>query len=161
MLFDQGLCAKALAEAQQMDKGGFAPLIYEFIGNCQFELANYEAALSAYQKALSLDANLDFSYIGLGKLMLHDARPDEAIAQLQQALSLDSKNTVAKYYLALAFEQKGDREAAIRELIEATKLTPEVEGLYEKLAEIYTKVGNTSEADKVLESLRILREKGN
>ena len=160
-LFDRGLHTEAIAEAEKMLATSCKPLVYEFIGDCYFELGNSEESLKAYETAISLDETLEFAYIGRGKLMMKASRVLDAINDFKKALRLDSNNTVAKYYLALAYEHNRDYEAAIRELTEAKEISPSVRALYEKLEDIYLYLGRKSDAEKVSEELQLLKESGN
>jgi tetratricopeptide (TPR) repeat protein len=160
-MFDKGLYREALTEAENLNDANLKPLLYEFIGNCHFELDNRDEAMQAYEKALSFDADLEFSYIGLGKLLLKDFKADDAIENLRKALQIDSKNTVAKYYLALAYEQKGNYDSAIRELVGAKEINPTVLAIYEKLEDLYLYLGKQSEANEIKKSMQYLKERSN
>ena len=52
------------------------------------DLARYDDALSAYEKALQLKPDLEAAYVGRGNVYLQTKRLAEALAQYEKALSL-------------------------------------------------------------------------
>ena len=56
--------------------------------------------------------------------MTFDNKPDDAIKFYEEALKMDPKFTKAKYYLALAFDKKGDAAAAQKAMKEVLEMSP-------------------------------------
>lgn len=160
-LFERGLYKEAIIKAEKLNKDGVESLIHEFIADCYYELGNKAESFDHYQKAIYIDDTSEIAHKGLGKLLLDDLRIDEALYHLQKALQIDSKNSVTRYYLSLAYEEKGNYEAAIKELEKAIEFNPTITSYYEKLQSIYLYLGKKAEADKINRSLELLKESGN
>ncbi len=148
--YDRNMYKAALVEFRRIavqNKGdGF---IYEGMGDCLFSLGQKAEALKSYEQAILLDKDSEFAFVGIGKIFLEDSNISEAINNFKKAILIDSKNPIAKYYLSLAYEKQGNDEAAIKELSEVLDDNPEVEFIYDKLYEIYTRLGRCKEAKAV------------
>lgn len=97
----------------------------------------------------------------MGKLLLDDLRIDDALYYLQKALQINPKDSVTRYYLSIAYEEKGNYEAAIIELQKAIELNPAFTEYYERLQNIYKYLGKLSDADKINRKLNLLKQTGN
>jgi DNA-binding SARP family transcriptional activator len=76
--------------------------------------------------------------MGLGRALLEDKQVDAAIASLERAVALDAKSG-AHYRLALAYEQKGERQkaaAALEQLLSYRSTGPAVDDARKRLASL-------------------------
>lgn len=78
--------------------------------------AGFAEAKAALEKSVAEHPNYARSHISLGKLYLMEDRVDDAIAQLDRARDLDSRNPAVYSYLAAAYRSKGDMQHA-REML--------------------------------------------
>jgi serine/threonine protein kinase/tetratricopeptide (TPR) repeat protein len=83
---------------------------------------------------------------------------DEAIEATQKALEIDPKSYLGHYYLAWAYEKKGDYERGIAELQKANAAILRPSGLA-SLVRIYARAGKKSEALKTLAELQDMARK--
>ena len=96
-------------------------------GNVYFSRSAWEQALTAYRRALTLDANLAGVAYNMAKVHLQTAAPDSAVAALALALSTAPDDVEALYLLG-ELHRRGGRGAEARKLYErAISLDPETE----------------------------------
>jgi tetratricopeptide (TPR) repeat protein len=67
-----------------------------------------------YRQATDKDPGYVLAFFDLGNVLDELERPDESIAAYQRAVTLAPRYADAHYNLALAFERKGERRAALR-----------------------------------------------
>jgi tetratricopeptide (TPR) repeat protein len=72
--------------------------------------------------------------------------PDQAIAELHQAIKLEPKYAEAHYQLGLIFHEKTDHNNAVRELKEAIKINPDYAEAHFRLGVIYQVLRGYSQA---------------
>jgi tetratricopeptide (TPR) repeat protein len=74
-----------------------------YLGNISRAQERFMEALEAYEQAVRLRPDFAAAYLEAGKVLALDlGRHREALAKLQKAVSLESGNAQARYYLALA-----------------------------------------------------------
>lgn len=92
---------------------GYAPA-YINLGTIHFHLRQFARAEELYRIATEKDPGYVLAFFDLGNVLDELERPDESIAAYQRAVELSPKYADAHYNLALAFERKGERRAALR-----------------------------------------------
>jgi tetratricopeptide (TPR) repeat protein len=117
------------------------------MGIGQSDRAIIEAKRAIELDPLSLICNSD-----LGWIYFNARRYDEAEAQARKTLDMDSRFTVAHYYLGETFQVKGKLTAAIAEYQKAFELNNDPFSLA-MLGQAYARQGKTDEARKVLARL--------
>jgi tetratricopeptide (TPR) repeat protein len=93
-------------------------------------------ARKVFETATALTPGSAAAHMGLGRALLEDKQMDAAIASLQRAVPLDGKSG-AHYRLALAYEQKGDRQkaaAALEQFLSYRSTGPAVDDARKRLA---------------------------
>lgn len=85
-----------------------------FLGQYYFEQKDYPEAETWFNRAIKADPKESDLYVGLAETFVQrePPQPDEAIAQLQQALSVDPKNAHALGHLVEAYALKKDARGA-------------------------------------------------
>jgi tetratricopeptide (TPR) repeat protein len=85
-----------------------------FLGQYYFEQKDYPEAETWFNRAIKADPKEADLYVGLAETFVQrePAQPDQAIAQLQQALTVDPKNAHALGHLVEAYAQKKDTRGA-------------------------------------------------
>ena len=89
------------------------------LGRSAAALGDYDEAISAYHRALALDGERGEVYSALGEAHVLSAGgivTEAAEAALEQAIARDPADPRARFYLAIAREQDGDREGALEAL---------------------------------------------
>lgn len=112
------------------------------------------AALDLAGAAESLQAVIDQSkeedvsgtlvqsaYYYLGKIALEKQQPDEAIAQLKEATTIEPSDADAWYLMGTAYIQSGQLDEAVNVLTQAVLFVPDFTEAYEQLALIYDQQG--------------------
>ena len=84
------------------------------LGTIHFHLHQYGRAEELYRRATEADPGYVLAFFDLGNVLDELERPDESIAAYRQAVALAPHYADAHYNLALAFERKGERRAALR-----------------------------------------------
>jgi tetratricopeptide (TPR) repeat protein len=87
---------------------------YINLGTIHFHLKQFDRAEELYRQATEKDQNYVLAFFDLGNVLDELERPDESIAAYQRAVELAPRYADAHYNLALAFERKGERRAALR-----------------------------------------------
>ncbi len=87
--------------------------LYNNLGNAQRDLKEYDAAISSYTKAISLNEKLLNPYVNLANLQIYTLKnPDEGIETYQKALKALPGNEQVQILLALAYERQGNTDEA-------------------------------------------------
>jgi tetratricopeptide (TPR) repeat protein len=87
---------------------------YINLGTIHFHLKQFTRAEELYRNATVKDPGYVLAFFDLGNVLDELERPDESIAAYQRAVELAPRYADAHYNLALAFERKGERRAALR-----------------------------------------------
>ena len=87
---------------------------YINLGTIHFHLKQFTRAEELYRTATVKDPGYVLAFFDLGNVLDELERPDESIAAYQRAVELAPRYADAHYNLALAFERKGERRAALR-----------------------------------------------
>jgi len=87
---------------------------YINLGTIHFHLRQFVRAEELYRTATRKDPGYVLAFFDLGNVLDELERPDESIAAYHRAVELAPRYADAHYNLALAFERKGERRAALR-----------------------------------------------
>lgn len=87
---------------------------YINLGTIHFHLRQYVRAEELYRRATQVDSEYVLAFFDLGNVLDELGRFDESIEAYQHAVALAPKYADAHYNLALAYERKSDRRAALR-----------------------------------------------
>lgn len=91
----------------------YAPA-YINLGTIYFHLRQFGRAEELYRFATAADPGYVLAFFDLGNVLDELQRLDESIAAYCQAVALSPRYGDAHYNLALAYERKGERRAALR-----------------------------------------------
>jgi tetratricopeptide (TPR) repeat protein len=84
------------------------------LGTIHFHLRQFGRAEELYRRATEADPSYVLAFFDLGNVLDELERLDESIAAYRQAVVLAPRYADAHYNLALAYERKGERRAALR-----------------------------------------------
>jgi tetratricopeptide (TPR) repeat protein len=88
------------------------PRVHMSLGKIYYaEKGLYYESVTAYKKAIELDANSVDARMGLGEVYEDKGLYKEAIEEYRRVIELDGKHTGAMYNLALVYEKTDPREA--------------------------------------------------
>jgi Flp pilus assembly protein TadD len=105
---------------------------------------DFAQAESHYRRALPGRATAE-THNGLGYVLAHQGRGDEAIVEFRKAIDIDPKFTPAYNNLAQALEQNGNLEEAAEYYRRSLDEKPSAAG-YNALGRVLGKLGRTDEA---------------
>jgi len=122
-------------------------------GNVQHTLGNYTAAVSDFEKALSLGfARPSLAWFGKGLALQALANYAEAKTALDEAIRLDPSNVLAYYQRSEVFTQLGETAAAEADLQVYAQNAPQTLETYLNLTAAYRKAGLFEQALAALSS---------
>lgn len=136
-------------------------------GKDHLNAERYTEAISTFQKALTLNADLGQSsqvsdieskhiYAHLGAAYIGLKAYREAIDALQNAIALDADLVDAHYNLGYAYVEQGSYDKAIPHLERAITIAPNFKRAHYNLARVYRESGNLEAATHALtETLRL------
>jgi tetratricopeptide (TPR) repeat protein len=150
-------------DAHQYDKAilnfttaiGLSPTMsraYNNRGLCYFYLNQNSLAVADYKKAIELERTSPqpsaWPYLNLAITLRFMNHPEEAEANLHQAIQIDPRLAQAHFQLGNILEQTGKLEAAIDEFAEAARLDSSYAEPHYALARIYRRLGRKSLAQE-------------
>jgi len=94
------------------------------LGYAYLQKEDYLSALSAYQKALTLNPDLPQAHYGLGQTYEELGKTDQGIGEYQKALSEVPDYTAAHFRLALAYMKKKDAKQSRAHFKQVLRLAP-------------------------------------
>lgn len=140
---------------------------YYDTGKEHLNAERYTEAVSTFQNALTLDADLGRNsqvsdieskhiYVHLGAVYIGLKAYQEAIKALQNAIALDADLVDAHYNLGHAYVEQGHHDEAIPHLERAITIAPNFKRAHYNLARAYRESGNLEAATHALtETLRL------
>lgn len=137
-------------EALELDPGfGFARALQ---GWAELEKGNLSTARAVLAEAVELSPNDAKARMWLGSALFADARPREALEELDRALDNDPLNFVLHIRRALVLDAMGQYDAAVEAAMRALTLAPRHPNPRWTLALIATSRGNLQQAIAHLEA---------
>jgi tetratricopeptide (TPR) repeat protein len=130
-----GSRAEALKEFQQELKVDptNARAAYE-AGEIYRQSGQFSEAHALFTEALKHYPNFEDAHVGLGRVLLNEKEPDQALAHLQKAVSLDPEDDVAYFQLAQAYRQLGNMPEQRKALAAFQRLQAKEQEQQQKLA---------------------------
>ena len=140
---------------------------YHARGKAYLDDRHYTEAVAAFQKAITLDADLGdnsqvdhsentYIYVHLGAAYIGMKAYQKAIEALQQAIVQDADLVDAHYNLGYAYVEQGEHDKAIPHLERAIAIAPHLKRAHYNLARAYRASGNLEAAtNAVTETLRL------
>jgi TolB-like protein/DNA-binding winged helix-turn-helix (wHTH) protein/tetratricopeptide (TPR) repeat protein len=118
-----------------------------------------EEALAWFGHARELDP-IEVSGNGIGWILFHARRYDEAIRELRSVLAVHPYDATAHWFLGFVLISKGRPDQAIPELEKAASLMNRSPGSIELLATAHAHAGHRSEALRLVNELKRRRKTG-
>lgn len=117
-------------------------------------MGDFDRGINEILKAQQLDP-VNLSIKGdVGWNLYFARRTDESITQLKQVLEMDPNFSIAHYFLALAYQEKGRFDQAIEEAQRAVALFEGNEYRIAALGDAYARAGKKQEARNILTRLK-------
>ena len=136
-------------------------------GKSHLNNRSYTEAVTAFQKAIALDADLGDSsqdansekthiHVHLGAAYIGMKSYPQAIEALEHALTQDTDLVDAHYHLGYAYVEQGEHDKAIPHLERAISIAPHLKRAHYNLARAHRALGNLEAAtNAVTETLRL------
>jgi len=125
-------CLKKITQKEE-DK-----TVWMKIGKLSEENENTDDAVTAYKKAIELDANYSEAYAALGSLLFNESEYEEAIPYLERATKDFPESDEFQNKLAKCYKQTGKLEDAIKQYQSLIAADPKNIKAYMNLANAYT-----------------------
>jgi Flp pilus assembly protein TadD len=98
------------------------PWAYDDLGTIYFDQGDLAKAGEMFRKALALDARMPPSLAGLGKTLLRQGQPTEALPYLSRAVENQPDNASYHFLLGQAYTKLGKRVEAEKQFADARKI---------------------------------------
>lgn len=105
-----------------------------------------QAVIDQSQKEDIAGTLVQTAHYYLGKIALQQQQPDEAIAQLKEATTIERSDADAWYLMGTAYVQNGQLDEALDALTQAVLFVPDFTEAYEQMALVYDQQGATGKA---------------
>ncbi len=158
-LFDQGKYSESAAVLENADRNGpIAPADLVLLGMCYTELAQYDKAAAALDRAAKLEPSSSPLATARGNLAFMQKRYGDAAELFRTALALDAKNRNALSGLTASLTNRGveltaqgKTEDARASFLQALKADPASAAALRNIAVLDLQTGGTKEAKGYLE----------
>jgi tetratricopeptide (TPR) repeat protein len=108
--------------------------------------SDIETALGHYATAQALNPAHIEAYIGMGNLLLHIGRTDQAIEQYRKAIQVRPEHPAPYYALGAGLSARGDLSGAAEAYQAALRVDPRFIPARLKLADLYMEFGRSEDA---------------
>src|SRR5262249_36681629 len=112
---------------------------HRFLGDLLFERNRWDDAAREYRKALAIDPKQAGLHTALGQTCLHAGKLQDAQAEFHHELDMDSSVETAWLALAEAAVSEGQGSAALEDVANAWRISPEFVALQREVATIQLK----------------------
>jgi predicted Zn-dependent protease len=120
------------------------------LGLCYLNAQRYDDARSAFATEFDVDPGSGSAYLLLGSMLMRANLPEVAAGQARKALELDSKLPLAHFMLGQVYLEKSDVDHATEEFEQERRLNPGYAPVYDRLGDLYTRIGKLQEAQEAL-----------
>jgi tetratricopeptide (TPR) repeat protein len=122
------------------------------LGNVHFSEEDYDEAIKAYEKAVSIWPSSGNHY-SLGQAYMNAGRYSEADRDFTEVLRKDPGKPDGYYGMGLNFSKQGRYEDAILQFKEAIRIDPKFYDGFAELGYAYADLGEMDEAQRILDNL--------
>jgi Tfp pilus assembly protein PilF len=119
---------------------------YDYLAQAYLKQNNTDAAITTYQKAITIYPTYDYLHINLGKIYYDTAESDKALDQYKTAVQLDPNSADNRYSLGQSYLNSGQLSDAREQFIKVTNISPNSATGYYGLGEVARKSGDYHEA---------------
>jgi tetratricopeptide (TPR) repeat protein len=110
-------------------------------GNAAYSLGNYQKAIGALSKAIELDPQYVWAYIGRGAAYRDLGEMEKAMVDFNRAIELDPNHVDAYLYRGVMYGTLGKMEIALADFNRAIELDPKYAWAYVRRGLVYEKLG--------------------
>jgi tetratricopeptide (TPR) repeat protein len=152
---DEGAQAQFQAAVKADPK---APNVHFGYGYLLWKVIKFDEAQKEFQAELANNPEHSLALAYLGDTEMRAKQYEDAVANLQHAIQLQSSIPIAHLDLGIIYESQGRKEDSIREFEAAEKLTPGDPLVHWRLGRFYRAAGRTVEAKAEFDKARGLQQ---
>jgi tetratricopeptide (TPR) repeat protein len=115
-------------------------------GQALFKQGGVEEAMAEYEKAISLEPNLDAARLGMGEALMQQGKLDDAIAQFAKVVEVNPENTAARLQVGVLRGRQARYEEAVAAFSEVLRRHPDDLAAHNNLGNVLTLEGKYDEA---------------
>ncbi|MEP6663099.1 MAG: tetratricopeptide repeat protein [Verrucomicrobiota bacterium] len=110
---DKNKAAEQL-EAIARDNPTRYPQIWSYLGTLAADMTNYAKAAEYFQRALTVNPNLEQAYFELAEVQIHLEQPEAALTTLSQARARFDEGFLVEFFTGLAYARLKDFPVALK-----------------------------------------------
>jgi len=127
-------------------------------GMAEFVNKNYGPCIEYLSQAIVLDPGFTLAFKSRGAAYLRQDKPEQAIADFNMVIGMDSSNARAYHLRGLAYEKAGQNDKALDDFNRALELKTDYGAVYYSRASLNNKMGNTEQATEDIRMVTNLTE---
>lgn len=120
------------------------------LGLCYVNSQNFDAAREAFASQYGVAADSGAAYLLLGRMLVTANLPEQGADAARKALQLSPGLPLAHFLLGEVALYKSDVDAATHEFEAERAINPEYAPVYDRLGDLYTRVGQYQQAQQAL-----------
>lgn len=120
------------------------------LGLCYLNAQRYDDARSSFAMQYGVPRDSGAAYLLLGNMLLQANLPELALGAGQKALQITPELPLTHLLLGEVLLFKSDVTAALAEFVQEQHLNPGYAPIYDRLGDVYTRMGNYQEAQEAL-----------
>lgn len=128
------------------------------LGVSYLQIFEYHKARAAFAQMFSVPPASAQAYVVLAQMMMHRNLNDQAIPQLQRAISLDPKIPMAHYLLGEVYLFRSRFPAALEQFKAELAIDPVLWLAYWRLGDAYNRLGDLDPAERALKQAILLNQ---
>ncbi len=137
--------------AQLLKKFPKSTKLYYLIGATNQSLGNFEEAIKAYKKALTIKPDYAEVYNNIGIALQAQGKSEGAIHAFTKAFSIKNDYAEAFNNIGVVFQEQGRLEDSVQALRESLSIKPKNADAYNNLGNTLTKQGKLKQASEAYE----------
>lgn len=124
---------------------------YLYLGLSQYGAGDLETAISNLRIVADRAPDMVKAREMISLILLQQRRYNEAIAEAEKVLEVDSSNVIARTIKGDAYSAQGEREKALEQLKEITDLDPRYSAAFMKMGMLHYELGDIAESEAALQ----------
>jgi tetratricopeptide (TPR) repeat protein len=120
------------------------------LGLCYMTSKRYDEARTAFAREFSVDPESASAYLLLASMLMNANLPEFAAEQAAKAMQLSPTLPLAHFTLGEVYLFKSDVEHALLEFEQERRINPGYAATYDRLGDVYTRIGKFQEAQEAL-----------
>lgn len=128
------------------------------LGVSYLQIFEYNKARAAFAQMFSVPSASAQAYVVVAQMMMHRNLNDQAVPQLQRAISLDPQIPMAHFLLGEVYLFRSHFQEAVEELKAELAIDPVLWLAYWRLGDAYNRLGDLDSAERALKQAILLNQ---